>query len=119
MGDVGEGRGEKFLSEYSVAVVGDGVVAQPKKALSLEEEGDLGRGLLRLFWSSDVADAVADASRVLDPRFSCGGGDLRENMDMVLGLVLTIVVRLPPGDSGDSGESGMEYRSSSSYGTDP
>ena len=116
-GDVGEGRGEKPLSEYSVAVVGAGEVAQPKKVLSLDEAGDLGSGLLRLLWSNDVVDGGVDGTSlvVVEPRLRCGGGDFRANIDMVLVLVLMTVVRLPPVDSG---ESGMEYRSSSSYGDD-
>jgi hypothetical protein len=101
-----------------VAVVGDGEVAQPKKVLSLEDAGDLGSGLLRLDCSIGVADVVSGTSLVVlfGPRLSCGGGDLRANMDMVLVLVLMMVVRLSWCD--DSGEPGIEYRSSSSYGAD-
>ena len=95
---------------------GDGDVApQPKKALSLDEAGDLGSGLLRLLWSSDVADVVAGSGTSLVfvvARFRCGGGDLRANKDMVLvGVLMTAAGGSFPcgsGEADESGEPGME-----------
>jgi hypothetical protein len=62
LGDEGEGRGEKPLSEKSVCVDGEEDLAQPKMALSLEDAGDFGSGLLRLLLSNEVADVVAGKS---------------------------------------------------------
>lgn len=85
--------------------MGEGVVAQPKKALSFEEAGDFGSGLFRLaLCSSGVAGAADTASLAVISRLSCGGGDFRVNMDMVLDSALaTTAVRLLACDSGEPG----------------
>ena len=101
-GDDG-GSGEKPWSENSVCDEGDGELAQPKNAPSLDDAGDLGSGLLRLLLSREGVMGVVSVSLSIgdDPRLRCGGGDFRDNMDMVLVLILSTVV-WSPADSGES-----------------